>query len=86
MKALYKHKGSGDIFAIETDDKGKVLNTSGPLLSKDLNPKMLDYDDYWNTEIKSKIKDFQRISKDEYLEILRKNGFSSSTIQRHLFG
>ncbi|MCX5632731.1 MAG: hypothetical protein NTW93_03530, partial [Phycisphaerae bacterium] len=74
MKALYKHK-SGDIFAIETDDKGKVLNTSGPLLSKDLNPKMLDYDDYWNTEIKSKIKDFQRISKDEYLEILRKNGF-----------
>jgi hypothetical protein len=85
MKALYKHKKSGDIFAIETDDKGKVLNTSGPLLSKDLNPKMLDYDDYWNTEIKSKIKDFQRISKDEYLEILRKNGFVIQTSQKRLF-
>jgi shikimate kinase len=84
MKALYKHK-SGDIFAIETDDKGKVLSTSGPLLSKDLNPKMLDYDDYWNTEIKAKIKDFVRISKDEYLEILRKNGFVIQTIQKHLF-
>ena len=58
MKALYRHKKGGDIFAIETDDKGKVLSTSGPLLSKDLNPKMLDYDDYWNTEIKAKIKDF----------------------------
>ena len=85
MKALYKHKKSGDIFAIETNDKGKVLNTSGPLLSKDLNPKMLDYDDYWNTEIKSKIKDFQRISKDEYLEILRKNGFVIQTSQKRLF-
>ena len=58
---------------------------SGPLLSKDLNPKMLDYDDYWNTEIKSKIKDFQRISKDEYLEILRKNGFVIQTSQKRLF-
>jgi shikimate kinase len=86
MKALYRHKKSGDIFAIETDDKGKVLSTSGPLLSKELNPKMLDYDDYWNTEIKAKIKDFVRISKDEYLEILRKTGFSSQTIQKHLFG
>lgn len=85
MKALYRHKKSGDIFAIETDDKGKVLNTSGPLLSKDLNPKMLDYDDYWNTEIKGKIKDFQRISKDEYLEILRKNGFVIQTSQKRLF-
>jgi len=85
MKALYRHKKSGDIFAIETDDKGKVLSTSGPLLSKDLDPKMLDYDDYWNTEIKAKIKDFARISKDEYLEILRKNGFVIQTIQKHLF-
>jgi len=85
MKALYHHKKSGDIFAIETDDKGKVISTSGPLLSKDLNPKMLDYDDYWNTEIKAKIKDFVRISKDDYLEILRKNGFVIQTSQKHLF-
>lgn len=85
MKALYKHKKSGDIFAIETDGRGKVLNTSGPLLTKDFNPQILDYDDYWNTEIQAKIKDFVRISKDDYLELLRKNGFYSQTIQRHLF-
>ena len=77
MKSLYKHKKSGDIFAIETDGKSKVLNTSGPLLTKDLNPQVLDYDDYWNTEIQAKIKDFVRISKDDYLELLRKNGFYS---------
>jgi len=39
MKAIYKHKKSGDIFAIETDGKGRVLSTSGPLLTKDLNPR-----------------------------------------------
>jgi len=46
---------------------------------------MLDYDDYWNTEIKAKIKDFVRISKDDYLEILRKNGFVIQTSQKRLF-
>jgi hypothetical protein len=85
MKALYRHKKGGDIFAIETGKAGEVISTAGPLLIKDLDPKMLDYDDYWNTEIKAKIKDFQRISKDDYLEILRKNGFVIQTIQKHLF-
>jgi len=46
---------------------------------------VLDYDDYWNTEIQAKIKDFVRISKDDYLELLRKNGFVIQTIQKHLF-
>lgn len=43
-KALYKHKQSGDIFAIETDDQGNVVSTSGSLLVKDLNPNELDED------------------------------------------
>ena len=36
MKAIYRHKTSGDLFAIETDDQGNVVSTSGPLLVKDL--------------------------------------------------
>jgi hypothetical protein len=28
QKALYKHKKSGDVFAIEVDDKGKVISTA----------------------------------------------------------
>ena len=85
MKALYKHKRSGDIFAIETDEKGKVVSTAGPLLTKDLDPERLDYDNYFNEEIKAKIKDFILLSKAEYLEILRKNGFVIESSQRHLF-
>jgi hypothetical protein len=34
-KALYRHKRTGDLFAIETDENGNVLSTSGPLLTKD---------------------------------------------------
>ena len=86
MKALYKHKRSGDIFAIETDQAGNILNTSGPLLSKDLDPAQLDYDNYFSDEIKIKQKDFLLLTKEDYLEILRKNGFYSQRIQRHLFG
>ena len=40
---------------------------------------------YFNDEIKAKIKDFILLSKAEYLEILRKNGFVIQTIQKHLF-
>ena len=46
-KAIYKHKRTGDLFAIETDDHGSVVSTSGPLLVKDLNPNELDFDNYW---------------------------------------
>ena len=38
QKAIYKHKRTGDLFAIETDDDGRVVSTSGPLLFKDLDP------------------------------------------------
>jgi len=52
-KALYKHKRSGDLFAIETDEGGNVISTSGPLLTKDLKAEELDYDNYWDDDIKA---------------------------------
>jgi hypothetical protein len=85
MKALYRHKKSGDLFAIETDGAGDVIATSGPLLFSDLDPKLLDYDDYWNSEIAAKLADFERLKREDYLEILRKEGFYRQESQRHLF-
>ena len=43
-KAIYRHKRTGDLFAIETGDQGNIASTSGPLLVKDLNPDELDED------------------------------------------
>ena len=85
MKSLYRHKRSGDIFAIEISESGNVRSTSGPLFSDDLDPKFLDYDEYWNTEIQAKLDDFIRITKDDYKEILRQNGFITDFNQKHLF-
>lgn len=59
---MYRHKRTGDLFAIETDENGKVLSTSGPLLTKDLNPESLDYDNYWNPDIKANIYGFELLS------------------------
>lgn len=84
-KAIYKYKRSGDLFAIETDVRGSVISTSGPLLAKDLNPDELDYDNYWDGVVQAKIKDFVLLSKAEYLELLHKNGFSIQTTQRSIF-
>ena len=84
-KAIYKHKKSGNLFAIEIDDQGNVLSTSGPLLLKDLDPKTLDYDNYWDSEVQTKIKDFVLLSKAEYLELLKKNGFFIQQTQRSIF-
>lgn len=50
-KAIYRHKRTGDLFAIETDGQGNVISTSGPLLVKDLNPDELDYDNYWDEDV-----------------------------------
>ena len=85
MKSHYRHRRSGDIFAIETDETGQVRSSSGPLFSDDLDPKLLDYDEYWNTEIQAKLDDFVRITKADYLEILRQNGFITKFNQKHLF-
>jgi hypothetical protein len=85
MKSLYRHKTSGDVFAIETDKRGCIVSSCGPLLSDRLDPRALDYDDYWNDELAAKLADFERISKDDYLELLRRNGFFPQITQRHLF-
>ena len=85
MKAIYRHKASGDIFAIETDEAGKVVSTCGPLFGDGFDPAKLDYDDYWNTEIQAKLADFEEISKADYLELLRQNGFVTEFNQRYLF-
>ena len=74
-KALYRHKRTGDLFAIETDETGKVISTSGPLLTKDLNPEALDYDNYWDPEIRANINGFELLSQAEYRELLKQTGF-----------
>jgi hypothetical protein len=84
-KALYRHKKSGDLFAIETDDQGNVVSTSGPLLAKDLNPDELDYDNYWNDDVKAHLAEFVLLSKAEYEELLKRTGFFVQESQRSIF-
>jgi hypothetical protein len=84
-KALYKHKKTGDLFAIETDETGNVLSTSGPLLTKDLNPEELDYDNYWDQDIRVNIAGFELLSKAEYRKILKRTGFFIQESQRSIF-
>ena len=84
-KAIYKHKKSGDLFAIETDDQGNVISTSGPLLVKDLDPDELDYDNYWNEDVKANLPDFVLLSKYEYQELLKRTGFFVQESQRSIF-
>jgi hypothetical protein len=81
-KALYRHKRSGDLFAIETDESGRVLSTSGPLLSKHLNPEALDYDNYWDPDIRANIDGFELLSKAQYRELLKQTGFFVQESQR----
>ena len=85
MKSLYRHKRSGDLFAIETDNQGKVVSTNGPLLFKDLDSKKLDYDNYWDNDIKAHLKDFVLLSKAEYEELLKRTGFFVQETQRSIF-
>ena len=85
MKAIYRHKNSGDLFAIETDQQGDIISTAGPLLCKDIDPDKLNYDDYFNSEIKIKHNEFELLSKAEYEELLRECGFSRQVSQKHLF-
>ena len=85
MKAIYKHKTSGDLFAIETDGQGNVISTSGPLLVKDLNPDELDYDNYWDDDVKANLDGFELLSKAEYEQLLKKTGFFIQESQRSIF-
>ena len=84
-KAIYKHKKTGNLFAIETDEQGKVLSTSGPLLIKDLNPDELDYDNYWDKDVKTHLAEFVLLSKAEYEELLKRTGFYVQESQRSIF-
>ena len=84
-KALYKHKRSGDLFAIETDERGEVISTSGPLLTKDLKAEELDYDNYWDEDIKAHLDEFVLLSKAEYEELLKRTGFFIQESQRSIF-
>lgn len=84
-KTLYRHKRTGDLFAIETDETGRVLSTSGPLLTKDLNPEALDYDNYWDPDIKANIDGFELLSQAEYKELLKQAGLFVQESQRSIF-
>jgi len=84
-KAIYKHKRAGDLFAIEIDDQGNVISTSGPLLVKDMQPEELDYDDYWNNDINAHLSEFVLLSRAEYEELLKKTGFFIQESQRSIF-
>ena len=84
-KALYRHKRTGDLFAIETNEDWTVLSTSGPLLVKDLNPEELDYDNYWDEDIKAHLSEFVLLSKAEYEELLKRTGFFIQESQRSMF-
>ena len=84
-KALYRHKRSGNLFAIETDDGGNVISTSGPLLTKDLKAEELDYDNYWDEDIKAHLSEFELLSKAEYEELLKRTGFFIQESQRSIF-
>ena len=84
-KAIYKHKRTGDLFAIETDKDGKVLSTSGTLLVRDLNPEELDYDNYWDEDIKAHLSEFVQLTKAEYEELIKRTGFFIQESQRSIF-
>ena len=73
------------MFAIETDEDGKILSSCGPLLSSDIDAEMLDYDNYWGDEIEADIKNFVLLSKSKYMKLLAKYGFYSQTVQLSLF-
>ena len=51
-----------------------MVSSCGPLFGDGFDPARLDYD-YWNTEIQTKLADFKRITKADYLELLRQNSF-----------
>ena len=84
-KAIYKHKRTGDLFAIEMDEGGNVISTSGPLLTKDLKAEELDYDNYWDEDIKAHLDEFVLLSKAEYEELLKRTGFFIQETQRSIF-
>jgi len=85
QKAIYRHKMTSDLFAIESDEDVNVLSTSRPLLVKDMNPNELDYDNYWDDDIKAHLSEFVLLSKAEYEELFKRTGFFIQESQRSIF-
>jgi len=82
---MARHKKTGDLFAIETDEQGNVISSAGSLLCKDIDPEKINYDNYFSSEIKHKLKGFELLSKAEYEEMLVKCGFYRQSSQRWMF-
>ncbi len=57
----------------------------GPLLVKDMNPNELDYDNYWDEDIKAHLSEFVLLSKAEYEELLKRTGLFIQESQRSIF-
>ena len=55
------------------------------MLSKDVNPEHLDYDSYWNNDVKANVEGFELVSRAEHTEALRKWGFFVQESQRSMF-
>ncbi len=75
MKSIYKHNQTHQLFAIETDDSGSIQSVAGPMKPTSLDPRALDYDDYWNWQAKTVLPDYTRLSKDDYQQLLKDNGY-----------
>jgi len=69
--------GSGQALALRM--------SPGPLLVKDINPNELDYDNYWDEDIKAHLSEFVQLSKAEYEELLKRTGFFIQESQRSIF-
>lgn len=75
MKSIYRHRHTGQLFAIDTDPSGSIQSVCGPLKEANLDPRVLDYDDYWNWETVAALPDYRRLTKDDYRKLLKENGF-----------
>ncbi len=62
-----------------------MISNSRPLLTKDLKPEELDYDNYLDEDIKAHLSEFVLLSKAEYEELLKKTGFFIQESQRSIF-
>lgn len=85
MKSIYRNNTSGRLFAIETDASGSILSVCGPMKEAALDPRALDYDDYWNWESSTVLPDYTRLSREDYQQLLKDNGFFPSLHQPELF-
>lgn len=85
MKFLYRNKKTGDIFALETNERRYINFSAGLLLCKDIDPELHNYDDYFTSEIKLKSNEFKLLSKAQYEEMLRDCRFYRQVNQKDLF-